>query len=79
MIEYIKLDDAIDEIAAHTAPCKDLYDSFSDMAVDWLGDCKTLELIRCEQCKYWNHRLCRRFQDKRIRFADDYCSYGVKK
>ncbi len=33
-------------------------------------------IVRCEDCKYWADTICERFEEERIMFAHDFCSYG---
>ena len=37
-----------------------------------------VELVKCEDCKYWGDTICERFEEERIMFADDFCSYGER-
>lgn len=34
------------------------------------------ELVRCKNCKWWEHGTCIRFGIRMSRAWDDYCSYG---
>lgn len=35
--------------------------------------------VRCKDCRYWSDTICERFEEERIMFMDDYCSYGERR
>ena len=39
---------------------------------------KKIEIVPCKECKYWGDTICERFEEERIMFADDFCSYGER-
>lgn len=36
-------------------------------------------VVRCKDCKHWGDTICERFEEERIMFRDDFCSYGERK
>ena len=39
-----------------------------------------VEVVRCKDCEHWHHSgYCKKLGIQHDRFANDFCSYGVKK
>ena len=39
----------------------------------------SIDIVRCKECRHWGDTICERFEEERIMFADDFCSYGERR
>ena len=83
MSRYIDANAAIARVAGAMAyetemETGEFIDCIED-AEELLNDIPTIDIVRCKECRHWGDTICDRFDEERIMFADDFCSYGERK
>lgn len=54
------------------------YDEYA-VPLSAVEDAPTIEIIRCQECKYWSEKACHKFLATHPSDADDFCSYGERR
>lgn len=72
MSRYID-QDALCEFARHSTIGIDANDIMRFPISD------VVEIVRCKDCKHYNHRCCHLFDGLPLPMPDDYCSYAERK
>ena len=87
MSRYIKFDDAVKVMACemYAEAQSQGYDAdgiedFMPEATAWLNDAPSIDIVRCQDCKYWvyNFNGCSRNPCTEPWYATDGCTYGER-
>ena len=87
MSRYIKFDDAVKVMACemYAEAQSQGYDAddiedFMPEATAWLNDAPSIDIVRCQDCKYWvyNFNGCSRNPCTEPWYATDFCNYGER-
>ena len=91
MSRYIEVDDAVKVMACemYAEAQSQGYDvdgieDFMPEAKAWLNDAPSIDIVRCQDCKYWNTDGCREGVGEctwayYMTKPDDFCSYGERR
>lgn len=74
------LDDAIQDAKRNGEICDYWEDDRSNLLyyLDTAPTVDAVEVVRCKDCKHWGDTICNWFEEERIMWQNDFCSYGER-